>query len=224
MALNQSQLSYKSNYLFPEEEMFPRLPVLKSEFESAFKPWIRDIIRAFREASKQYKEFLEQHPFALQRKSFSSHLWNFLITEQLGKIPGLNWDTLEGNLQRFYIKIDQTKLFVKKIDEHYNTKNIETAAVQQYREQLTNDINDKDPVLFLGYQLDDTRREIIDISIVCRKGDKLEWRIDVYKLHSLTLDSTSVIPITHVSDTPMEYSPKYEKLATVKLVPKEKRE
>lgn len=183
MGYKKEVLGYKSNYLFPKEEMFPRETVLQSEFNDAFKPMADVVVGAMNSACGTYHDFFNDHPLMERdNKSFPAIFWNSAIREQLLKIPQLECDYLEGAYRRLFLKIGRAKLFIKKVDHKYSTSNIETAAVQMYRDQLTDDEDDKDMVLILGYQLDETERHIIDVSVICRIGDRIEWVTDVYDL------------------------------------------
>ena len=183
MVINKKVLDYKSSYLFSKEEMFPRETVLQTEFNAAFQPIAVRVMSAISSAGDCYNDFIKDHPFMERdNKGFPAFFWNCLIREQLSMLPEIEWDHTNGLSRRFYIKVGNAKLFPKKIDEKYSTVNIETAIVQMYREQLTDDESDTDTVLILGYQFDETKRQIIDIVVVCRRGENIEWVTDVYDL------------------------------------------
>ena len=65
---------------------------------------------------------------------------------------------------------------------------------------------DKIPVLYLGYQLDKNWNNIIDVSIVCRKGDAIEWFLDLSKL--ITQNEVHRINIDNDKNTEVEVTVK----------------
>lgn len=175
---------YKGSYLFSEDEMFPRENVDQVEFNNCLAPIVVSVKDAFAKASIDFERVISSIPFKVRNKAFIASLWNELILFRLMQIPEIEHDRLEGNRRRTYFKVGRSKVFVKKVDARYRTSNIETGQVAELREQLSTNMVDRSPVLFMGYQLDETGRHITDISVICRKGDKLEWVTDVINFNS----------------------------------------
>jgi len=170
---------YKSSYLFSNEEMFCRENVSQSEFEELFRPFASSVVNAIENAMTKFKVLRTEHPKGEKSRNFKATTLNSFITEELMNEPLLEWGEITGRKQRVFIKVGKYRLFVKKVDKKLRPANLKTKTVEMYDAQMSEDNEDKIPVLYLGYQLDVNWNNIVDVSIVCRKGDLIEWFLDL---------------------------------------------
>lgn len=170
---------YEGSYLFSKEEMFPRESVERADFNISFAPISMKVKDAILAASVEIDNIMSIYPHFVRNKALIASLWNDLILEKIVRTRGIESGRLQGNKRRAFFKVGRSKVFVKKVDTAYRTSNIETGQVAEFRDQLSSNANDRSPVLFLGYQLDETGRHITNASIICRRGEQLEWVTDV---------------------------------------------
>lgn len=198
--------SCKSSFLFSNEEMFCRENVSQSEFEKLFRPFSDSVLNAIENAMAKFKVLREEHPKGEKSRNFKATTLNSFITEELMNEEMLKWGEITGRKQRVFIEIGKYRLFVKKVDKKLRPANLKTKTVEMYDAQMSEDNEDKIPVLYLGYQLDKNWNNIIDVSIVCRKGDAIEWFLDLSKL--ITQNEVHRINIDNDKNTEVEVTVK----------------
>lgn len=176
--------------------MFPRENVDQAEFNTCLAPIVGSVVDSFATARVDFERVISSFPFEVRNKTCIASLWNELILGRLMRAPGIEYGRIEGNRRRVYIKVGRSMVFVKKVDSRYRTSNIETGQVAELREQLSSDVNDRSPALFMGYQLDETGRHITDISIICRRGDQIEWITDVLNFNRRSRTVSTRVYIT----------------------------
>lgn len=157
--------------LFSDEEMYPRQNANRDEVLKTFTPLAENIVIKLLEAGDCYLEIAERYPIARQENTFPSSVLHGLIVEKLSNVEGVRL-TKYGKRNSF-INIGSYMVWVKKLDDNYLPWVNETkSSVRRVYQKAEGE--DVQPVLILGYRLDQIER-ISQIQLVYIEGDRHIW-------------------------------------------------
>lgn len=168
-----NNLRNRMGFLFTEEEMFSRTSAERENVISTFAPIEADIVNRIMNAGNNYLQFAENFPIARREHNFVTMMLHSLIIEELAKISGVTLDCIAKRPNNTVLRIGSYLVWLKKLDKDgkpsINRTKSSTKRISQKAEG-----DDNQPMLILGYKLDDLQR-IVNISISYMEGDKHLW-------------------------------------------------
>lgn len=159
--------------LFTEEEMSPRTSAERENVISTFAPIEADIVNGIMNAGNNYLQFAGNFPIARREHNFVTMTLHSLIIEELSKVSGITLDCMAKRHSNTILRIGSYLVWLKKLDKN-GKPNINRTKSSAKRINQKAEGDDTQPMLILGYKLDDLQR-IIKISISYMKGDKHLW-------------------------------------------------
>ena len=160
-------------YLFSEEEMLPRKNALRDVVVSIFEPIETDIVKAMLSAGDDYLLLADKNPIARREHNFVTTTLHGLMIEKLSKISGVTLDNMINSSRSTILRIGSYLVWLKKLDKD-GKPNINKTKTSAKRINQKAEGDDTQPMLILGYKLDDLQR-IYHISISYMEGDKHLW-------------------------------------------------
>lgn len=181
------------NTLFDFTKYEKRKPADQKKFEAENKALLTAFIGGV------HSSFKKLHTVVLKAIEPIDQDKNLCATVMSGYLAGFfkrRYASLceKATKQRFKLWIDNTNVYVKKLDEKTKLpSNIPTDESMRIYHQLT-DNNDKECNIFLGYTVNEAWAMITGIFAVCFEGEELLWITD---LNNFGEDAqTPIVPIT----------------------------
>ena len=168
---NIHNLRNLQGFLFSDEEMNPRQNADRNEVLNTFGPMADSIVAKMLEAGDCYLTIAEQHPVARQEHTFPSSNLHAFIIEYLSQIEGVRLTKFVK--RNSFLEIGSYKVWVKKLDER-NLPWVNDTKSSVMRANQKADGEDVQPVLILGYQLDQAER-ISKVQLIYIEGDQHLW-------------------------------------------------
>lgn len=170
---NIKNLKNHMQYLFSDEEMFPRKNAKRDEVVSTFETIGTDIVNAMLAAGDDYLQLADKNPIARREHNFATTILHGLMIEKLSKISEVTLDNMTNSSSSTILRIGSYLVWLKKLDKDGKPKinNTQTSTKRIYQKA---EGEDTQPMLILGYKLDDLQR-INHISISYMEGDKHLW-------------------------------------------------
>lgn len=168
-----NNLRNRMGFLFTEEEMFSRTSAERENVISTFAPIEADIVNGIMNAGNNYLQFAEKFPIARREHNFVTMVLHSLIIEELAKISGVTLDSIAKRPNNTVLHIGSYLVWLKKLDKDGKPSiNRTKSSAKRINQKAEGD--DTQPMLILGYKLDDLQR-IVNISISYMEGDKHLW-------------------------------------------------
>lgn len=168
-----TNLRNRMGFLFTEEEMFSRTSAERENVISTFAPIEADIVNGMMNAGNSYLQFAEKFPIARREHNFVTMMLHSLIIEELAKISGVTLDCIAKRPNNTVLRIGSYLVWLKKLDKDGKPSINRTKSSAKRINQKTEG-DDTQPMLILGYKLDDLQR-IVNISISYMEGDRHLW-------------------------------------------------
>ena len=154
---NIRKLKSNMGYLFSEEEMLPRKNALRGEVVSIFEPIETDIVKAMLSAGDDYLLLADKNPIARREHNFVTTTLHGLMIEKLSKISGVTLDNMINSSRSTILRIGSYLVWLKKLDKD-GKPNINKTKTSAKRINQKAEGDDTQPMLILGYKLDDLQR------------------------------------------------------------------
>lgn len=168
-----TNLRNRMGFLFAEEEMFSRTSAERENVISTFAPIEADIANGMMNAGNSYLQFAEKFPIARREHNFVTMMLHSLIIEELAKISGVTLDCIAKRPNNTVLRIGSYLVWLKKLDKDGKPSiNRTKSSAKRINQKAEGD--DTQPMLILGYKLDDLQR-IVNISISYMEGDRHLW-------------------------------------------------
>jgi hypothetical protein len=188
------------NTLFDFSKFEKRKPIEQKQFEKANAQLLRD----FREFvptcfEKLHKKVLANiEPIDQDRNLHAVVMNGFLKGQFIRKYPHLCY---KATRQRFRLFVDNTNVFVKKLDEKTKfPSNIPTDQSLMIYNQLTDSTSDKHTNVFLGYTVREDWSKITGVYAVCIEGEEIIWISDLNTFG----EEQSTTPVIPMGPTPIK--------------------
>lgn len=182
-------------YLFNLNDYQLRKSSSEQEFQECFKELLPDLFAAVSYAfgkmcEERSKLLASEQNARWPAEAINRHVYSFLKNNP----KTVHFIKKENNT--FYVIKDYYKLTFKKVDKRYKPSYHTTESSYLMLQNLTNEDDDKNAVIFIGYQVDATWSELLKISAISRQGN---WRIDYNDLEVIAEVSPN-IPLTIFQD------------------------
>lgn len=209
----ENKINYLKNpmgFLFSDEEMGLRTNADREDVVSTFAGIEADIVNGIMNAGNKYLQYAEENPIARREHNFAMVNLHGLIIEELAKVQGVTLDSTPSARNTF-LRIGSYLVWLKKLDEHGKPKiNRTKSSAKRINQKAEGD--DTQPMLILGYKLDDEQR-IVHISISYMEGDKHLWPpIDI---GNRVASSTNLISNTSTEEAEVRIRSRKKKIEAI---------
>lgn len=187
---------------FLEGECTPRNNAEREKVLTLVKPVAAEILKAVVCAETEFQIFAAQHALARQCNNFAPTNLSALIVEKLIEVKDVKPVILtKGNLA---VELGNHIIWVKKVDSNLLPKYNATKSSAKRAYQYANENEDANPVLILGYQLND-QQKIAGLHLLYLRGEEKIWApINMGDLGAKALEEITqpqpIIAPTHVEE------------------------
>jgi len=165
-------------YLFDPCKYQARETASEADFKANFGNLLPIFSDAFNYAFRRMTaERSRRKPTEINSRWFSNtvncHLYHYLLHNyETGKY------VKKGN-NTFYLEKSNFRLTFKKVDNRFKPSYNSTRNSEQFERNLTNSLNDTSPIIFMGYQVNETWDVLLGSYAISRDNISLKWRIDL---------------------------------------------
>ena len=157
---------------FLDGECTPRNNAEREKVLSLVQPMAAEILKAVVSAETDFRIFAAQHAFARQCNNFAPTNLSALIVEKLIEVRNVKPVILtKGN---FAVELGDHIIWIKKVDSNLLPKYNITKSSTKRAYQYVTDNDNVNPVLILGYQLND-HQKIAGLHLLYLRGDEKIW-------------------------------------------------
>lgn len=182
----------KANYLFPECQVFERKHASQQKFELALKEELPLFVTSFHKSFERMIDFRSKIEPSAKDRNFNAVIMNGFVKGELIK-------TYESmikidNTGRFYfIKNGEWILYFKKLNSRTHLpENIETKHVKELQKQYSLSLDERAPVIYVGYTVTTSWDYITGCHAVYAKNGSVVWRTDISNMHSILIETPRI--------------------------------
>lgn len=183
----------KVNYLFSDSQVFERKHASQQKFEMAFKEELPVFVSSFHSSFERMKNLRSQIELSARDRNFNAVMMN-------GFVKGALFKSFESNVKidntgRFcLIKNGEWILYFKKLNSRTHLpENIETKHVLELHRQYSLSLDERAPVIYVGYTVTSSWDYITGCHAVYSKDGNIIWRTDISNMDSTLVETPKII-------------------------------
>jgi hypothetical protein len=170
---------YRGNYLFTDEQLFERKHADQQNFERTFKDEMPEFISLFQNSFERLKSIRSSIEPSSRDRNLNAVLMSGFVKGELAKLYG-RIVKVDHTGRPYYSKDQQWMLYFKKLNANtFLPDNIETKHVKELHKQLSLDLLDRSPIIFIGYTVSANWEYLTGIYAVYIRNGSVIWRTNL---------------------------------------------
>lgn len=183
----------KVNYLFSESQVFERKHASQQKFELAFQEELPLFVSSIHRSFERMVSLRSQIELSARDRNINAVLMNGFVKGELFKA----YESMVkiDNTGRFcLIKSGEWILYFKKLNSRTHLpENIETKHVMELHQQYSLSLDERAPVIYVGYTVTKSWDYITGCHAVYSKDGNIIWRTDISSMSNALVEVPRII-------------------------------
>jgi nitrogen fixation protein len=183
----------KVNYLFSDSQVFERKHASQQKFEMAFIEELPCFVSSFHSSFERMRDIRSRIEPSARDRNINAVLMNGFVKGELLKAYE-SMIKIDSTGRFCFIKNGEWILYFKKLNSRTHLpENIETKHVMELHKQYSLSMDERSPVIYIGYTVTSSWDYITGCHAVYAKNGAVIWRTDISNMYSTLTDTPKII-------------------------------
>lgn len=183
----------KGNYLFSDSQVFERKHASQQKFETAFKEELPVFVSSFHSSFKRMVDLRSQIEPSARDRNINAVLMNGFVKGELFKTYE-SMVKIDSTGRFCLIKDGEWILYFKKLNQRTHLpENIETKHVMELHQQCSLSLDERSPIIYVGYTVTASWDYITGCHAVYAKDGNVIWRTDISNMYSAPVEAPRIL-------------------------------